>query len=188
MSILNEERIQGEIENLLKEQSPLSARQIAEKLLINEKYCIRCLKILIESGKVVQLQANSSGRTYYIANKRATVADVDNMHIEIAKDTVEAKDTYEDLSEKIKKIDDNVNGIYANIISIMSIFVAIFALIVVNTNIAFELAKENMSGVFFGIIAINIFVVICIVALLLSVKLIIINPLLGKRRGNKKDD
>ena len=100
-----------------------------------------------------------------------------------AKDTIDARDSYEDLSNDMAKMKENVNGLYANLISIIAVFVAIFALITVNANIAFELTKENMCDVFRGIIAVNIFVVVCIIALLIATRLIIINPIIN---GKKK--
>lgn len=66
-------------------------------------------------------------------------------------------------------------------------FVAIFALITVNANITFELTQQNMCNVFWGIIVVNVFVVICIVILLGATRILIINPLLGKSK-KKKDE
>ena len=107
------------------------------------------------------------------------------MHSEIAKETVNVKDAYEDLKEKYDEVNKNVNGLYANIISVISVFVAIFALITVNANITFELTTKNMYDVFWGIVKINIFVVICIIVLLGATRILIINPLLGKNRKKK---
>lgn len=137
---------------------------------------------LCEEGKIDKVQA-SSGRMYYMLNRKTTYEDLSNIHVEIAKDTIDAKDSYEDLIHEMALISENVNGIYANIISIISVFVAIFALITVNANIAFELTKDNMCDVFWGIIAVNIIVVVCIIALLVATRLIIVNPLI---KGKKK--
>ena len=180
---LHERDSESEIFALLNEKAPLSITQIAEELKITRSVCMHRLKALLESGKIVQMRASNSGKSYYIVNKQATVADIGNMHIEIAKETVEAKDAYGELVDKVEKIDSNVNGIYANIISIMSIFVCIFALITVNANISFELTQENMQNVFKGIVVVNISVVVCIVALLVGVKLILIKPLEAKRKN-----
>ena len=43
-----------------------------------------------------------------------------------------------------------------------------------------SLRKKNMYDVFWGIIEVNIFVVICIVILLVVARVLIINPLLGR--------
>lgn len=71
----------------------------------------------------------------------------------------------------------DLKKLYADLIGIISIFVAIFALITVNANIAFKLTTTNMNEIFWGIIFMNVFVVICILALLGGVRILIINKL-----------
>lgn len=165
-------------------KEPKSYDEIAQAL----EYSLASVRVsltkLADEQKVKKIETTRN--TYYSIDKKATWDDVSNMHNEIAEETVRTKDNYVDLRENIEKIDSNVNCIYANIISIMAIFVAIFALITVNANIAFKLTQENMCYVFLGVILVNIFVVICIIILLVGIRLIIINPLLGKRKGNKK--
>lgn len=186
MSDLHQRDIENEILELLEQKGSLTIRQIAEQLNIAQSTCTMRLKKLGEEGKLLQISAKNSGKTYYALSKGGfTAEEHDNLRDVIVKENIDTKDAYEVLSEKIEKIDNNVNGLYANMISIISILVAIFALITVNANIAFELTQENLQGVFVGIIAINVFVVICIIALLICVKLIIINPMLGKK-GKKK--
>ena len=170
--------------DLLNEKAPMTIIRIAEETSMSRSTCARVLAKLCEEDKIVKIQGSSSGRAYYLVNREATVADVSNMHIEIAKDTIDARDSYEDLSNDMVKMKENVNGLYANLISIIAVFVAIFALITVNANITFELTKENMCDVFRGIIVVNIFVVACIIALLIATKLIIINPIIN---GKKKE-
>ena len=104
----------------------------------------------------------------------------------VKEETVNAKDAYDDLEEKYNEVNKNVNGLYANIISIIAVFVAIFALITVNANITFNLTTQNMYDVFWGIVKINIFVVICIIAMLGATRILIINPLLGKSKKKKE--
>lgn len=169
--------------DLLNEKSPMQLKEIANVAGITNAACARVLAKLCQEDKIVEIQGSASRRMYYIPNRKATYKDISNMHIEIAKDTVDAKDSYEDLSNDMAKMKENVNGLYANLISIIAVFVAIFALITVNANIAFTLTKENMCGIFSGIIVVNIFVVVCIIALLIATRLIIINPII---KGKKK--
>lgn len=178
--------ITEQIEDLLKESGPLTQKQIAEALNVTAGSCVIGIKKLVDEGNVTQVRSQSN-RMYYFINKEATYKDVSNMHNEIAKETVNAKDTYEDLIEKYDEVNKNINGLYANIISIISVFVAIFALITVNANITFTLTTQNMYDVFWGIVKINIFVVICIIAMLGATRILIINPLLGKSK-KKKDE
>lgn len=180
--------IDKRIEEIVREKGPITLVNICKELDLD--IAISSIRIslncLVEEGQISKLEAKNSGNIYYYAPRGATFSDVSNMHKEIAKETVEVKDTYEELEKKYEKINKSVNGIYANIISIISIFVGIFALITVNANIVFKLTEENMENVFIGIIAINIFVVICIIALLLMVRFVIIEPLLNGTKKNKK--
>ena len=178
--------IDKRIEEIVREKGPITLVNICKELDLD--IAINSIRIslnrLVKEGQISKLEAKNSGNIYYYAPRGVTFSDVSNMHKEIAKETVEVKDTYEELEKKYEKINKSVNGIYANIISIISIVVGIFALITVNANIVFKLTEGNMENVFIFIIAINIFVVICIIALLLMVRFVIIEPLLN---GTKKD-
>lgn len=190
---MEEKRLNDRIIDFLENSpSPMTLESISDEFLITQSRAKRSLDELRAGGKIIEYipQNKNSGRKYYtvkvekIGNIAETVAN--DIEKAVVQETVNVRDDYKDLSEKIEIIDKNVNGIYANIISIMSIFVAIFALITVNANIAFELTQQNLYDVFWGIVKINVFVVICITVLLLAVRIIIINPLIGKKRGRDK--
>lgn len=182
------------INYLEKSLSPMTAVSMSHDLNESLNNIERALGEL-EVGNLVEkiIPKNKNSNRIYYAVKRNSFNGIDEKNVSnnekavnavksaIAQETVDVKDGYEDLSEKIERVDKNVNGLYANIISIMSIFVAIFALITVNANIVFKLTQEDMQAVFLGIITINVFVVICILALLMGVRRIIINPLIGKK-------
>ena len=76
--------------DLLNEKAPMTIRKIAEETSMSHSTCARVLAKLCEEDKIVKIQGSSSGRAYYLMNREATVADVSNMHIEIAKDTIDA--------------------------------------------------------------------------------------------------
>ena len=84
----------------------------------------------------------------------------------------------QDIVEKqVKSAVMDIKKLYADLIGIVSIFVAIFALITVNANIAFKLTTANMNEIFWEIIVMNVFVVLCIIALLGAVRKLIIDKL-----------
>lgn len=174
-----EEMIFRYLEN---ENMPLSARQISEQLGFTKASILIALDKLKRNDEIIEI--GNPPKLYYIVKRKPTENDLSNMHFEIAKETVKAKISYDDLADKVEMVDKNINVLYANIISLMSIFVAIFALITVNANMVFNLTTENMSEIFWGIIKVNGFVVICIITMLWGVRVIIINPLI-KRKGEK---
>lgn len=175
--------------------SPMTVESISYKFHHSQREVQRALDELMagEKIKMIKPENSNTGRVYYtVRDEKKAIsdenekADLDNGETRVKtvvdQVIVNAKDNYEDLTVKIEGIDKNVNGIYVNIISMMAIFVAIFALITVNANIVFTLTEENATKVLVGIIAINIFVVMCIIALLVGVRLIIIKPLLDKKQ------
>lgn len=166
---------------------PVTNREIADGLLLSYSTVFSAVSAMLISGDIISIPYKK-GIQYYIVKREATSDDVGTMHEEIAKETIIAKGNYEELAENVERVDKNVNGLYANIISLMSIFVAIFALITVNANMVFNVTPENMAPIFWGIIKVNGFVVVCIIALLFGVRLIIINPLIENKRktGDKK--
>ena len=93
---------------------------------------------------------------------------------EISKDLKMHQDSVE---KQVKSAVMDIKKLYADLIGIVSIFVAIFALITVNANIAFKLTTTNMNEIFWGIIVMNVFVVLCIIALLGAVRKLIIDKL-----------
>lgn len=93
---------------------------------------------------------------------------------EISKDLKMQQDIVE---KQVKSAVMDIKKLYADLIGIVSIFVAIFALITVNANIAFKLTTTNMNEIFLGIIVMNVFVVLCIIALLGAVRKLIIDKL-----------
>ena len=175
-----------EIQQLLKISPAMTLTNISEQLGISRATCIICLNDLIDKKIVYSFKTKNGRKTYYSIEEHTTVNDIENMRKVVKEETVNAKDAYDDLEEKYNEVNKNINGLYANIISIISVFVAIFALITVNANITFTLTTQNMYDVFWGIVKINIFVVICIIAMLGATRILIINPLLGKSKKKKE--
>lgn len=187
---MQEKNINEQILSFLKDAtSPMTLESIADEFVIPQNRARRALDELQCGGKVIELspENKNNGRKYYTTTDKTphfTDRDKDNyLEKTIVQETVNVRDDYKDLSEKIETIDKSVNSIYANIISIIAVFVAIFSLITVNANIAFELTDANMRNVFFGIIVVNIFVIACIITVLVATRLIIINPII---KGKKK--
>lgn len=186
MDIKMDRNISKEIQQLLEISPAMTITNISEELGITKATCLTCLNELIDKKIVYSFKTKNGRKTYYSIEEHTTVNDIENMRKVVKEETVNAKDAYDDLEEKYNEVNKNVNGLYANIISIIAVFVAIFALITVNANITFNLTTQNMYDVFCGIVKINVFVVICIIATLGATRILIINPLLGKSKKKKE--
>lgn len=173
--------IKEKIIKFLKESDePRTSSEIAEALSIKTGLIRKNLKQLFEEEKIYKIKGPYN--IYYMFEREVITENLTSVHDEVLEEIVKVKDNCRKLADDIEQIRENVNNIYINIISIISIFVAIFTLITVNANIVIEITKENMANIFWGIILINIFVVACIIALLLVTRFVIIKPIIkGKK-------
>lgn len=122
-------------------------------------------------------------RINYIKSLQSRNISKEKEILELQKQIQEKHDA---LDSTVKSTRKDLGELYANILTIMGIFVAVFAFIAVNSNITFQLTQENQVDVFWGIVKINIFVAVCIIALVISLKLFVIKPLLGNKKDGKE--
>ena len=172
---------------------PITANDIAQELNIHRNTAFYRLDKMVEKGMVTVLSGspNMPDSTkkikYYTLSKSdeeivkdkeflklyQTVNDIKNEIYEQKDKIAEEK---EEIFKKIKTTEDDVKNIYANIISIMSIFVAIFSLIIINTTAIYNgvLKVDSVCEIFKRLLILNIPLVVSIIVLLLAVKLILL--------------
>lgn len=181
---MNSKSLHEQIMNLFDTiKCPLTLTTISNSLNYSHASTIRTLQELIKAGKVKELTPeNNSAEKYYMPTDPLFLSTSSPNHESVTLKNIEQKlvntlSKYNELSKEIENSQKQLKSIYANIISIMSIFVSIFALITVNGNIVFSITQENLTNYISGIILVNIFVIICIISLLLAIKFLIINGL-----------
>lgn len=164
------------LELLENSNRPMTDVEISKALGYTLSSIIRAIHVLNEKDKLVTVKTQS--RTYYFGKQKpATNADLSNMNNIIATSTVKVVDANEDLKEDIKKVENKINKIYINIISLMGVFVALFSLITINVNLVYKVIISPSHDAIVASIIINLSAVIMITALLILIRLIIINPL-----------
>mgnify|MGYP000190734277 CR=1 FL=1 len=87
----------------------------------------------------------------------------------------ELKKNQEDFNEKIKSF-------YANILTILSIMISVFALVIINANLLKDLTFNGITELLKVFIVVDLPLVICLLIFLLLVKIIVVNPLIKKKR------
>lgn len=165
---------------------PQSIAEIGEQLEISRSAVSLALKNLEEQGLITRV-GNSKTRQYYIpvkALKKIDVESLEQIDKEINNITADAKDQYEDIREKtehlekrMKEFDGKMNQFYVNIISIMAVFVAIFALININIKIVADVATTISWGAVGTCAIIDGSALILISIMLVLLKILIISPL-----------
>lgn len=164
----------------LEECTALSLGGLQRQTGMSMRAVANAVRNLEEKG-IIKRRATQDGAYYFLA--KMTYGQMQNGAV-LTNAVVNAKVTNEMLEKEIEQVRGEMKSLYANIISLMGIFVSIFALIVVNANITFSLTSENMREVFWGIIVMNVVVVGCILALLIGIRFILVGKLL-KKNDNK---
>lgn len=156
---------------------PVTTREIAAEMNITMAQTVLIFKRLVEKGNLVVYSSEQGKTKYYApaASKSGLDAVLSQKYADIA-GALERQ--YNELKDRNDKLENRVEKLYANVITLMGIFVAIFALIVININ-AVEGYIEKMPDIkkaFEALILLNTPLVIAIVVLVLLIKFIIISP------------
>lgn len=160
---------------------PVTIDEVSAELDLPFRYVQEVFSQLQKKGNIVIYE--SRGRQYYapITSKDGLDAILSQKYADIASSLesqyAEIKDENEDLRQQIR-------GLYANILTLMGIFVAIFSLIVVNVNgigIYLQTVADS-TEMFYALLKLNIPLILAIFFLILMVKLLL-NTL---NRGNRK--
>lgn len=178
------------------EKLPQSQEEISNYLGYTRAAVVNSLRKLEEFG-YIKKAGNSKTRQYYITVKAFNKLDPNNLE-RIDKEfndiTADTKDNFQNIKEKTEELEkqminfeDKMNQFYVNIISIMAVFVAIFALININIKVIADTASDLSCVAIITCLLINLSAILTIGFMLLLIKWIIISPLKsqGKVAGTK---
>lgn len=139
----------------------------------------KILEKLCSDGKIERLE--TSRGIYYIPIEGITYGQLEKMGSEINKVIYRAEDDTENVRDQIKGLEDDVNKIYSNFISLMSIFVAVFSLVLVNANIVFKITEQNIENFTRSVVIVNLSVCVCITIFVVLIRLIVLKPINRKK-------
>lgn len=163
--------------------APVSMRQIAEETKYSLVTTSRALEKLVSQG-ILEMVGSGNTKYYQIrtAKKSQEEIDLETRFVELS-EALDEKIARHD--RRIERVEKETEHLYTNMISIMSVFVAIFALIVINANaIAGTISEDaKICDALLKLAVLNIPVVLCIIALLVGVRFIILRDF---KRGDHK--
>ena len=182
-------------------------KEIAEELGIGIITANKIVFGLMAKGEIREV-STSRGKYYALSLKNSKVLNNDvnpeidsNMGGNKGKDTEDsvegniykiedsiynAQDNALDIKEEIDRVKEQVGRIYVDFISLMSIFVAVFSLISVNSNIIMAISEKNISNVVLTTVIVNISVCVCMSLFVFFIRLIVLIPVKEKKIKQKK--
>lgn len=92
-----------------------------------------------------------------------------------------------EVHESQKQFEEKLNSFYANILTIMSILISFFSLIIINANLLADTKFSGWVDLLKIFIVVDFPMVICLVIFVLLVRVVLVNPLIkNKRKENRK--
>ncbi len=203
------------IDLLEKSTTPMSMREISDTLNLSMKTTHRILSELQETNKIdeilsdevlantaqvkrkvrfftlVQNNTNPEDKStnlQYIKRIEPVERKIEYIETELQNKLSEFEHQSKILQERSDSLSEKLNHIYVNIISMMGVFIAIFAIIIINVNEISDIMKNTNFNVLENIkylCMLSAPLVISIIALLGGVRLILISGLKSSKKDGK---
>lgn len=181
----------------------ITIKEIAKELEIGIMAAHRIVYELMEKGEIREI-LTSRGK-YYVSSFKNSMELKNDVSLKIGsdmggdkeKDTEDkaesdiykledniykAQDNALDIKEEIDRVKEQVGRIYVDFISLMSIFVAVFSLISVNSNIIMAISEKNINNVVLTTVIVNISVCACLSLFVLLIRKIVLIPIKEKKK------
>ncbi len=172
--------------DFLKNQSmPLTLQEICNNYGDLKEVEVRKFLSELEDEKEVARYHGECGDTYfYVLRQGMVVEKQDNLETYLNLNKAQLRDMISVATKHAEKAMEATKGIYAEIIGIMSLFVAVFSLITINASIIPAIIGKATCEIIVICITVNISTIVSIIALVLAVRFWLIKPL--QKSGAKK--
>ena len=154
---------------------PVTVREIAEELNMSVNSVRRYFLKLQQKGNIV---AYVSGNNRYYApttSKDGLDAILSQKYADIASSL---ENQYLEIKAENEELRQQISGLYASILTLMGIFVAIFSLIVININAIGIFLKDvtDSTEMFYSLLKLNLQILLAIFFLVLMIKFLLHTP------------
>lgn len=85
-----------------------------------------------------------------------------------------------EIDKSQKLFNEKIEGFYANILTIMSVMISIFSLVIINANLLKDITFSNAWNLLKIFFVVDFPLVVCLVIFLVLLRLIVVNPLIKK--------
>lgn len=158
---------------------PVTANEIAEELDVPLKLIKNIFTLLLSRGEIIEYSSKSGKRYYEPASKKEDINEtISQKYVDMAS---ALEKQYEEIKEENEELRNQIDKLYSNMISLMGIFVAIFALVIINVDAinSFVSKVENAGELFLDLVVLNIPIIISIGTIIVLIKIFI----LPKKKG-----
>lgn len=167
-------------------RNPLKCDEIAKHFRVRKnglrnelnKWCEKSSEDGEGEPKIAKIETGQN--IYYTVNDGITCGEMNHMAVYMATYLAHMRDYFEETEKNAKSAKEGIKEIYAQIISLMTIFISIFSLIIINANIMTSLMDKEVNDIISSCVIINGCTLMVIVVLIVLIRLIIVRPLSKK--------
>lgn len=156
---------------------PVTAREIADEMAISIATVKNVFRQLCEKGNIVSYSTSKGTSKFYTPTSSKTGLDsiLSQKYVDIAGPL---EKQFADIKAENEELRKQIDRMYANILTIMGIFVALFALIVINIEAIGMFASNitDSTDLFWSLLKLNIPIIVTIVVLILLIKFLLYIP------------
>lgn len=169
---------------------PVTIREISKEMNIPLAVAREVFHSLEEKGNIVAYASEQAKSQYYTptASKTGLDALLSQKYVDMVGPL---EKQYEDIKAENENLKQQVNKLYANILTLMGIFVAIFSLIVINVNAigTYVITISTSEELFGALVKLNIPLTVAIVVLVLLIRFVLLpRPKRANFASNKDID
>lgn len=160
---------------------PVTAKEVAEELDVTLRTIIAVIQKLISKGNVVKFESKEGGQFYTLVSSESGLDTIISQKYADMAGALEKQ--YNEIKEENEKLKVQMENLYANMLTLMGVFVAVFALIVINIDaIGIYVSKaESSVDLFYDLLNLNIPLLISITVMVLLIKVFLWKPNLRKK-------
>lgn len=172
----------NEIVNVLRDsRRPLKCDEVAKHFGLKASELRKTLNRWCEEtpdkNEPLIAKIETEHNTYYTVNDGIRVGEIEHMAAYMGTYLAHMMDYFEETEKNARMAKKGIRGIYAEIISLMGIFVSVFSLIVINANIMTSLIDKDVCDIVGSCIIINGCTLVVITVLISLIHLVIVKPL-----------
>lgn len=118
--------------------------------------------------------------TWGDASRARDIINEQFIHLAVKNDLAQNQiiDLQCNVHESQKQFEEKLNSFYANILTIMSVLISFFSLIIINANLLSDTKFSGLFDLLKVFIVVDFPLVICLVILVLLVRVVLVNPLI----------
>ena len=153
---------------------PVTVYEVSYEMGMDLQVTNETIVTLVKKDKLIKIKPTKSDTIYYtpLTSKSGIEIMINQKYV----DMVQQLDVeYSEIKKEQDNLNNQIKGIYGQIITLMGIFISIFALVIINVNAISEFVNRTSTicELFKSLLVLNVPIVVSLAALILLIRFIL---------------